>query len=129
VVAQERLQERCDGRLLYRLKKPWTDGTTAIVLLPLDLLGRLAALVPPPRMHLLRYHAAFLAHANARSVVVLGSSLQELAPEQLRLPLISATCSTPHKAEKKQKAFSHSMGQHARGSRMYVYSNIAFHRL
>jgi hypothetical protein len=33
----------------YRLKTPYRDGTTHIVLEPLDFIARLAALVPPPR--------------------------------------------------------------------------------
>jgi hypothetical protein len=37
----------------------YRDGTTHIVLDPLDFLVRLAALVPPPRVHLTRYHGVF----------------------------------------------------------------------
>jgi hypothetical protein len=33
----------------YTLKTPYRDGTTHIVLDPLDLIARLAALVPPPK--------------------------------------------------------------------------------
>ena len=35
------------GQVRYQLKTPYRDGTTHIVLEPLDLMGRLAALVPP----------------------------------------------------------------------------------
>jgi hypothetical protein len=50
-VANERLQLRPDGRVRLELKTPWSDGTTAIVLSPLDLLfsivrARAAADVP-----------------------------------------------------------------------------------
>ena len=37
-----------DGRLLYRLKRRWSDGTTHIIYEPMELMERLAALVPPP---------------------------------------------------------------------------------
>jgi len=50
-VAEERLSELADGRLLYRLKRPWRDGTSSVVFQPGDLMARLAALVPPPRAH------------------------------------------------------------------------------
>jgi hypothetical protein len=40
------------GQVRYQLKTPYRDGTTHIVLAPLDFMARLAALVPPPRMHL-----------------------------------------------------------------------------
>ncbi len=36
---------------------------------PLDLMARLAALVPTPRMHLTRYHAVFAPHNNCRAAV------------------------------------------------------------
>ena len=52
-LASERLSRGLDdGRLLYRLKRRWRDGTTAIVFEPLELIEpRLTALVPPPRFH------------------------------------------------------------------------------
>ena len=34
------------------------DGTTHVVFEPLELLEELAALVPPPRFHLVRYHGS-----------------------------------------------------------------------
>jgi hypothetical protein len=46
-----------DARLLYRFPKPraptegGSDGRTEIILSPLQLLERLVAFVPPPRMH------------------------------------------------------------------------------
>ena len=44
-----------DGRLLYRLKHRWRDGTTHVIYEPLELIERLAALVPPPRFNVTRY--------------------------------------------------------------------------
>ena len=44
-------------------------GTTQIVLEPLDLMARLAALVPKPRMHLRRYHGVFAPHSEHRAAV------------------------------------------------------------
>jgi hypothetical protein len=48
-IATERLSELPDGRILYRLRHRWRDGTTHVVFEPLDLVARLAVLVPPPR--------------------------------------------------------------------------------
>ncbi len=42
--------------LEFTLKRPWADGTTALLLSPQELLEKLSALVPPPRLHLIRYH-------------------------------------------------------------------------
>jgi hypothetical protein len=53
----------------YRLKTPYRDGTTHIVLEPLDFMARLAALVPPPRRHLTRYHGVFAPHSRLRAAV------------------------------------------------------------
>jgi hypothetical protein len=47
-VASERLALSASGQLRYTLKTPYRDGTTHIVLEPLDMMARLAALVPPP---------------------------------------------------------------------------------
>jgi hypothetical protein len=46
-LSQERLEKLSDGRYRIRLKKPWQDGTTDIVLDGVELLGRRAAWVPP----------------------------------------------------------------------------------
>ena len=40
--------------LSFALKTPWSDGTRHLLLSPMELLEKLAALVPPPRFHLLR---------------------------------------------------------------------------
>lgn len=54
--AQERLSELPDGRLAYRLKRTLGDGRQRLLLQPIELLRRLATLVPPPRAHLTRDH-------------------------------------------------------------------------
>jgi hypothetical protein len=57
------------GQVRYALKTPYRDGTTHLLLGPLDLMARLAALVPPPRMHLTRYHGVFAPHSRLRAAV------------------------------------------------------------
>ena len=54
-LAQNRLSQLPDGRLAYRLKRPLATGRDTLILEPSELLRRLAALVPPPRSHLVRY--------------------------------------------------------------------------
>jgi len=68
-VAVERLALTVQGQVRYRLKTPYRDGTTHIVLEPVDFIARLAALVPPPRAHLTRYHGVFAPHAALRAAV------------------------------------------------------------
>ncbi|MFO1455070.1 MAG: transposase [Steroidobacteraceae bacterium] len=68
-VATERLAVMPSGQVRYQLKTPYRDGTTHIVLEPLDLMARLAALVPPSRMHLTRYHGVFAPHSRLRAAI------------------------------------------------------------
>jgi len=62
-VAQERVTQGPDGLVRIALKKPFSDGTVAVDMDPLSLLCRLAASVPPPRLHTVRY-AGVLAPAS-----------------------------------------------------------------
>ena len=57
-LASERLSLLPDGRLLYRLKHRWRDGTTHVIYEPLELMERLPALAPSPRFNLTRYYVA-----------------------------------------------------------------------
>lgn len=65
----KRLALTPSGQVRYALKTPYRDGTTHIVLEPLDLMARLAALVPPPRMQLTRFHGVFAPHSKLRAAV------------------------------------------------------------
>ena len=53
-VALARRAEDANGDLVSTFTTPWADGTTGITLAPLELLEKLAALVPLPRVHLVR---------------------------------------------------------------------------
>ena len=56
--ALDRLRELDPERLLYEGTKPGPGGSGSLLLTPLELLDRLAALVPPPRIHRHRYFGA-----------------------------------------------------------------------
>ena len=64
--ALERLEPLGHDQLVYRFPKPQPDGRTELRLTPLELLDRLAALIPPPRLHRLRYHGVRPMHHSAR---------------------------------------------------------------
>ncbi len=55
-VAEERLSLNARGEVVYKFKKPWDDGTTAIKMTQLEFVEKLVALVPRPRVHLTRFH-------------------------------------------------------------------------
>ncbi len=58
-IAEERLSVDGDGLVVYALKHPFSDSTTHVLFEPNDFIARLAALVPRPRAHLIRYHGLF----------------------------------------------------------------------
>ena len=55
-LAMDRLSQLADGRLSYRTKTPWRNGTTHMIFEPLELLEKLAVLVPSPRANRIRFH-------------------------------------------------------------------------
>ena len=55
-VTQERLHLTAEGQVRLELRQPWRDGTTDVVFDPVEFLGRLAVLVPRPRINLILYH-------------------------------------------------------------------------
>ena len=69
-LAAARLQIIDDEHLTFRLKTPWSDGTSFLVLSPLELIEKLAALVPPPRLNLIRYHGVLAPNASERNQIV-----------------------------------------------------------
>ncbi len=66
----ERLELLPDGRVSYEFRRPRRDGSTHLVLRPLELMEKLAALVPPPRSHLLVYSGILGPRCRARRMVV-----------------------------------------------------------
>jgi len=69
-VAESRLALNDSGDVIYKFKKPWSDGTSAIKLTQLEMMERLAALVPRPRVHLTRFHGVLGPHYKYRKLIV-----------------------------------------------------------
>ena len=72
--AGERLERMPSGDLAYRMKRTAPSGATHRVMSPLEFLGALSSLVPPPRVHLTRYHGVFAPHARGRRTVRAATS-------------------------------------------------------
>ena len=83
-VAAERLQLAEDGRLIYHMKRTFSDGTNQVVFTPDALLRRLVALIPRPRDRLVRYHGIFAARAQGRARGHHGLVEAPTAPPSLR---------------------------------------------
>jgi hypothetical protein len=77
----DRLARASGGDILIKLRKPWRDGTTRLRLHPMELMERLASLIPPFRAHLIRYTGCFAPNHPLRSRVV------ALAPGRASRPL------------------------------------------
>jgi hypothetical protein len=69
-IATKRLSVDSRGRVVYQYKQPFRDGSTHVVLEPLDFIARLAALVPRPRLNLTRFHGVFAPNFRHRARIV-----------------------------------------------------------
>ena len=55
---------------MLKLKTAWRDGTSHHAMTPMEFMPRLAALVPRPRLHLIRFHGVLAPNAKLRKAVV-----------------------------------------------------------
>jgi hypothetical protein len=81
-IANERLALNRAGQVVLTLKTPYRDGTTHIVMSPLEFMQRLAALVPRPRLHLIRFHGVLAPNARLRPEVVPGVPVHAHPPQR-----------------------------------------------
>ena len=58
------------GQVVLKLMTPYRDGTSHLVMSPLEFMQLLAALVPRPRLHLIRFHGVLAPHAKLRAAIV-----------------------------------------------------------
>ena len=69
-LARTRIEETPAGLVRLTFKRPWADGTAGVTFTPLEFIERLAALVPPPRAHLVHYHGVLAGRSAWRREVV-----------------------------------------------------------
>jgi len=89
-LANERVQTNAAGQVVLKLKTPWRDGTTHLVMSPLEFMQRLAALVHRPRLHLTRFQGVLASNAKLRGLVV--PQEPERPPQTVQLPKCGAPC-------------------------------------
>jgi len=65
----ERIIKQSDGSIIYQLNKPLANGQTLIRLTSLELIEKLAALVPPRRIHRHRYYGVLAPNSPFRASV------------------------------------------------------------
>lgn len=59
-----------DGLVRIALKRPFSDGTVAVDMDPISLLCRLAAIVPAPRFHMVRYSGVLASASKWRPLII-----------------------------------------------------------
>jgi hypothetical protein len=67
-----------EGDTEYKFKLPWVNGKTHVVLSPLEFIEKLCALVPGPRVHLVRYSGVLAPNSKMRSGVIPGMTRAEI---------------------------------------------------
>ena len=89
-----------DGLVRIALKRPFSDGTVAVDMDPLSLLCRVAAIVPAPRFHMVRYSGVLASASKWRPLIIpkplpgaLGDAASPGAPESCGPP---PPCDTIH---------------------------------
>ena len=86
-IANERLSTNDRGQVIYRFKQPFRDGSTHVVLDPLDFIDRLAASVPRPRLNLTRFHGVFAPNCKHRESVVAKRKPRHEKPDEPLAPM------------------------------------------
>jgi hypothetical protein len=79
-IANERLARNAAGQVVLTLKTPYRDGTTHIVMSPLEFMQRLAALIPRPRLNLIRFNGVLAPNAKLRAEIILGEKKGKSSP-------------------------------------------------
>ena len=83
----KRLSLRDDGAVVYRLQRPDRRGRTALVMTPLELLARLAAILPAPRLALRRQLGVFSPGSpDRRKVMPAPAPARAVTPSSRALP-------------------------------------------
>ena len=90
-IPQDRLERRGDGKYVLSLKRTWKGGIKAVVFEPLDLIARLAALLPAPYLALRRFHGVFTGPAaldprRVRTLIVPTPPIDSAVPVAPKRP-------------------------------------------
>ncbi len=103
-ISEQRLSISPQGRVRYQLKTPWRNGTTHVEWDAVDFIAKLAALVPPPRAHLTRFHGVFAPNANLRAQVTPSGRVKRPASDAV--PVDASAHDEPRSPEQKRRAMS-----------------------
>jgi len=85
VAVLERLRQIDPDHLVYESIKPGPGGSVSLLLTPLELIERLAALIPPPRRHRHRYYGVLAPNAPLRAAVTALAGAQDQVPAMVAI--------------------------------------------
>jgi hypothetical protein len=92
----ERLSWTDDGKIRYEYKRPAPNGKREMICEPTEFLAKLAALIPPPRKHLTRYHGIFAPnHAWRSRIVPAAPKVAATAPSEETTAVVEAEKRVP----------------------------------
>jgi hypothetical protein len=103
-VSEKRLSISSQGKVRYELKTPWRNGTTHVEWDSVDFIAKLAALVPPPRAHLTRFHGVFAPNAALRAQLTPSGRGKRPATDAARVEVSAKD--VPRSPEQKRRAMS-----------------------
>ena len=105
-IATERLSESFPNMLIYKMKTRWRDGTTHVSFSYLDFIARLVALIPPPKMNMVRYHGVFAPNFKARGQIVPKPKPKPKTKTQGVTPAASISQSVEKRARRERMRWS-----------------------
>jgi len=72
-ISEKRMELDENGEVIWHLKNIFSDGTEALKFSPMELIEKLASIIPPPWKNLIRYFGFFTGNSKIREAVVLGN--------------------------------------------------------
>lgn len=81
-IPQSRLKVDGSGKVVLKLKKKFNDGTTKLKFDPVEFIGRVVAMVPPPRKNLLTYGGVLAPNFKDRSQIIPGKQKSDSKPKK-----------------------------------------------
>ena len=115
-LSNERLEVLPDGKVKLKLKTPWHDGTSHLLLTPSEFLEKLAAIVPPPRAHLVKWGGVFAPNSPLRREVILKPGVKKAARHKQCPEIKAGKAEEAGKAGKDEKAEGEKKGSTLRRS-------------
>ncbi len=85
-VSESRLSRFQNGDVGLKLKTEWSDGTYAVRFSPHEFIEKLIAIIPPPRIHQVRFHGVLAPSASDRKKVVPANAEKPVQSELFETP-------------------------------------------